>query len=234
MLKLLASLVVILAAASTASGQIKSTVTNKLALLGVTSPELQGNRILVGADSNIAVSSVVILTIETDYKFKRIKAYRDGQRVEPEVTSDTSYLFAGAGKYLVSVTVFDPEKGIDDAEFTFEIDGKPEPPKPPKPPEPPTPPQPDGPFDNLAKRVAEIAAKISQADRERYGGTMQEVCAMMESFQIKRAEDARKFIASKNLPSVELNALLYDDSKNRQMGFQETLNWYREVLKGVR
>lgn len=123
-----------------ASAQVETQVVRKKALLGVTNPVVQGNRILVGEDSNVAVSDVVIVDIKTGYKFTRIKAKQNGQRVEPEQVADNSYLFAGAGQYVLEITVFDPEKGIDDKEVTFTIGGKPSPPGPT--PEPTPPPDP--------------------------------------------------------------------------------------------
>ena len=120
--------------------QVETTVTRKKALLGVTNPVVQGNRILVGDDSNVSATDVVLLEVRSDYKFQRVKARVSGNRVEPEKLADNVYLFAGAGSYVVEVTVFDPDKGIDDAEIKFDIGGKPTPPKPPEP----TPePQPD-------------------------------------------------------------------------------------------
>lgn len=119
--------------ASLASAQVETQVVRKKALLGVTNPVVQGNRILVGEDSNVAVSDVVIVDIRTAYKFTRIKAKQNGQRVEPELMADNSYLFAGAGQYVLEITVFDPERGIDDKEITFTIGGKPTPPPGPTP-----------------------------------------------------------------------------------------------------
>ena len=116
-----------------ASAQVETTVTRKKALLGVTNPQVQGNRILVGDDSNVSVTDVVLLEVRSDYKFQRVKARVSGNRVEPEKLADNVYLFAGAGSYVVEVTCFDPERGIDDAEIKFDIGGKPTPPKPPEP-----------------------------------------------------------------------------------------------------
>ena len=123
---------------SLASAQVETTTTRKKALLGVTNPQVQGNRILVGDDSNVSVSDVVLLEVKSDYKFQRVKARQNGSRIEPEKLADNVYLFAGAGSYVVEVTVFDPDKGIDDAEIKFDIGGKPTPPTPPQP----TPPEP--------------------------------------------------------------------------------------------
>jgi hypothetical protein len=118
---------------SLVQAQVETTVTRKKALLGVTNPQVQGNRILVGDDSNVSVSDVVLLEVRSDYKFQRVKARVGGNRLEPEKLADNVYLFAGAGSYVVEVTVFDPDKGIDDAEIKFDIGGKPTPPKPPEP-----------------------------------------------------------------------------------------------------
>lgn len=116
-----------------ASAQVETQVTRKKALLGVTNPVVQGNRILVGEDSNVAVSDVVLLDVKTDYKFSRLRARQNGNRIEPEKVGENSYLFAGAGEYVVEVTVFDPERGIDDAEVKFSIGGRPSPPPGPTP-----------------------------------------------------------------------------------------------------
>jgi hypothetical protein len=118
---------------SLVQAQVETTVTRKKALLGVTNPQVQGNRILVGDDSNVSVSDVVLLEVKSDYKFQRVKARVGGNRVEPEKLADNVYLFAGAGSYQIEITCFDPDRGIDDAELTFDIGGKPTPPTPPEP-----------------------------------------------------------------------------------------------------
>ena len=127
---------------SLAQAQVETQLTRKKALLGVTNPVVQGNRILVGDDSNVAVSDVVLLDIRTEYKFSRLRARQNGNRIEPEKIGDNSYLFAGAGSYVVEVTVFDPEKGIDDTEVSFTIGGQPKPPTPDPTPEPDPEPEP--------------------------------------------------------------------------------------------
>lgn len=232
------ALVFALLLVATAPAQIKTSTTEKLALLGVTSPVVQGNRILVGADSNVAVSPVVILQVESDYKFKRVKARRDGQRTEPEPLSETQFLFAGKGKYVVEVTVFDPEKGIDDTEITFEIGGQPAPPKPDPDPEPepePNPPEPPaGPFDNLAIRVAALSIRLTPEQRTKWVTTLETVVAKMDSLQFRRVEDARSYIRSAGLANPELSRLLEDDSRSRVLSFADTVSWYREVLKGLK
>lgn len=215
--------------------QIKTSTIEKKALLGVTSPQIQGNRILVGADSNVAVSPVVILTVETAYKFKRLKAYRNGLRIEPEALSETDYLFAGAGKYRCEITAFDPEKGIDDSEVTFEIGGSPQPPKPDPDPKPePDPQPPSGPFDSLAARVAAIAATMQQQEKTKYSSALQTVVAKMQAKEFRTLDQVTRYLQSQMLLNLSLNALLEDDAKARSLSFNEALAWYGEVLKGVR
>lgn len=210
--------------------QIKTSTIEKKALLGVTSPQIQGNRILVGADSNVAVSPVVILTVETAYKFKRLKAYRNGLRIEPEALSDTDYLFAGAGKYRCEITAFDPEKGIDDSEVTFEIGGKPDD----KPDDIDPKPQPDGPFDSLAARVAAIAATMQQQEKTKYSSALQTVVAKMQAKEFRTLDQVTRYLQSQMLLNLSLNGLLEEDAKARSLSFNEALAWYGEVLKGVR
>jgi hypothetical protein len=215
--------------------QIKTSTTEKKALLGVTSPVIQGNRILVGADSNVAVSPVVILSVETSFKFKRLKAYRNGLRIEPEVLSETDYLFAGAGKYRCEITAFDPEKGIDDSEVTFEIGSGPQPPNPEPDPQPePDPKPPAGPFDNLAARVAAIAATMQQQEKTKYSSALQTVVAKMQAKEFRTLDQVTRYLQSQMLVNLSLNALLEDDAKARSLSFNEALAWYGEVLNGVR
>ena len=216
---------------SSCCGQIKTTTTEKKALLGVTNPVIQANRILVGADSNVAVSPVVILEVQTDYKFRRVKAYRNGQRIEPEVLSETEYLFAGHGKYRCEITAFDPEKGIDDAEVSFEIGGKPEPEPGPEPGPEPTP---NGPFDNLAVRVAEIAKTMPAAEKTKYAAAVETVIKKMQTKEFRTLDQVTLYLRSSALTNVSLNKLLADDSEARSLSFNEVIEWYGEVLKGLK
>jgi len=128
-MKRLLAVILLLCLASSALAQVETVVTRKKALLGVTNPQIQGTRILVGDDSNVSVTDVVLLEVKSDYKFQRVKALQNGNRIDPEKLADSVYLFAGTGRYLVEITVFDPERGIDDTEVKFEI-GKPLPPEP--------------------------------------------------------------------------------------------------------
>lgn len=121
--------------ATTAAAQV--TVDVKKSLVGVTKPEIVGDRIFVGADSNPSVSDVAVVSVDPAWKFQLLKFRRDGQRFQADKLTDTQWIVVGKGKYELAATLFDPEKGIFDDEYSFELGGSPGP----KPPEP-TPPEP--------------------------------------------------------------------------------------------
>jgi len=85
-----------------------------------------------GAETKVATAGEPTSTTTTSSD----AAVIDAKSVEPEKVGEATYLFAGAGSYVVEVTVFDPEKGIDDKEIAFTIGGKPSPPGPTPEPEP--------------------------------------------------------------------------------------------------
>lgn len=131
-----------LLACSISFGQVE--VVKKKSLLGVTSPEIVGNRIFVGNDSNPSVSDVAVVTVDKSYKFSLLKFKRDGQRFEAEKLGD-GFIVTGKGSYELDATLFDSEKGIWNNEFKFTLGGAEPKPDPPKPVDPPIP-VPDGEF----------------------------------------------------------------------------------------
>lgn len=98
-------------------------VEKKKSLLGVTSPEIVGNRIFVGSDSNPSVSDVAVVTVENGWKFQLLKFRRDGARFNPEKLSDSQYIISGKGRYELDATLLDNDKGIWNEEFSFELGG---------------------------------------------------------------------------------------------------------------
>lgn len=102
-------------------GQVSVEV--KKSLLGVTRPEIVGEYIFVGADSNPSVSDVAVVTVDTSWKFQLLKFRRDGVRFSADKLDDSHWIVAGKGKYELAATLFDPEKGIYDEEFTFTLGG---------------------------------------------------------------------------------------------------------------
>lgn len=217
--------------------QIKTTTIEKKSISGAIEPNLQGNRILIASESQLSISSVVVVKVETDFKFRRVKAYRDGSKVEAEQLNETEYLFSGAGKYLVDVTVFDPDKGIDDTQITFFIGSSPTPPGPEPGPQPkpePEPAPPEGLFDNLAIRVAALSVGLTAEQKTKWNSVLSQTISKMKSFEFKRVDEARNFIRAANLPNANLNQMLANDAQARMLSFNETILWYQEVLRGLK
>ena len=144
-----------------AFGQVE--VVKKKSLVGVTKPEIVGDRIFVGNDSNPSVSDVAVITVSKDYKFSQLKIKRDGSRVEAEKLANGDLILVGKGVYSVDATLFDPDKGIWNDEFDIVLGGdapKPDPPKPDPKPDP-IPPPSDIPNEY---NVGQIAFSFAPAD----------------------------------------------------------------------
>jgi hypothetical protein len=126
---------------ASASGLSQVSVEVKKSLLGVTRPEIVGEYIFVGADSNPSVSDVAVVNVDTSWKFQLLKFRRDGVRFTADKLDDSHWIVAGKGKYELAATLFDPDKGIYDEEFAFTLGGTG--PTPPPDPQPDPPPPPD-------------------------------------------------------------------------------------------
>lgn len=142
------------------SGQVE--VVKKKSLVGVTKPEIVGDRIFVGNDSNPSVSDVAVIKVDKSYKFSQLKIKRDGARVEPEKLASGDLILVGKGSYLIDATLFDPDKGIWNEEFSVTLGG--DAPKPTPPDDDVTPPKPvpDGEF-GLAALAANHPADENNA-----------------------------------------------------------------------
>lgn len=216
-------------------GQVEIEKRERLAVVGAKSAEIVGARILVDSDSALTISKAVVLAIKTDFKFVRLKARKNGAKFAAESLSASEWLFEGEGAYSVEVIAFDPEKGIEESEIDFLIGAGPKPPEPPQPGPGPDPIVPAGPFDDLAKRVAEAAKGISDGEKAKYNAAFREVIRKMETFEIRRIEEARTFISGQKLTGNKLNELLNDDAKKRgSLSFSDAIAWFREVERGTR
>lgn len=219
-------------------GQVEIDLRERLALSGGKSSEVIGSRILVDADSDLKIEKAVIVRVKTDFKFVRLKARRNGEKTTAEALSASEWLFTGEGKYGVEVIAFDPEKGIEEGEVEFTIGAGPKPPEPPEPGPDPDPIKPDDqnePFENLAKRVAAVAAGIEVSERAKYNAAIREVIRKMKALEIKRIEEARAFIDAQKLPNNKLNDLLTADAKARgSLSFRDAVLWFEEVERGTR
>ena len=91
----------------------------------------RSDRIFVGNDSNPSVADVAVILVDKSYKFSQLKIKRDGARVEPEKLASGDLILVGKGSYSIDATLFDPDKGIWNEEFSVTLGGdspKPTPP----------------------------------------------------------------------------------------------------------
>lgn len=126
---------------SSAFGQIDLSYSMAKSLVGTTAPRIIGDRIIIGEDSQPRVSTVAVIKVKSDERYK-LKARKTlFETAELVALTDTEYLLAGDGDYLVEATSVD-----SDASLRIVIGGSPSPtPNPPPEPIPtPTPtPKPD-------------------------------------------------------------------------------------------
>jgi hypothetical protein len=198
---------------------------NRVVISNVKSPEIVGDLVIASAEESPVISKAVILVVRSDYKFIRVKAKKADVKFEPKQIDSTTFLFASPGKYSVAVTAFDPEKGIDDAEVEFAIDGTT--------PEPSGPDVPPGLFDNLAARVAVIARTMPASEVAKYKSTVEGLAAKMQAYEIKTFDQASKYLKAANLTSVAMNKLLQEDASRRSLSFGDAIVWYKEVARGL-
>lgn len=99
---------------------------------------------------------------------------------------------------------------------------------------------PAGPFDGLAARVNKYKSKIQIDNRNQLVTVLNKTADQMQSFQFKQQSQALKYLA-KNRPSsagkqglVDLYKLLSEDSGKRQLSWQGSQDYYREIVKGLR
>lgn len=214
--------------------EIKATAIERRVILGAVGAELIDDRILFSASGDLTIAPGVLVTIESPYKFTRVRARCNNKKIELPELSDGRYLFTETGSYEIEIVCFDPEKGIDDSELSFEI--KPDKPQPPAPgPEPePSPPPAPGAFDNLAQRVAAIAKTMPPEERQRWHSTMNEVIAKMQRYDFKLIDEARAYIKAQKLTGTALSQMLQADSAKRQLSFDQAIAYYQEIEKGTR
>ena len=131
---------------------VPTTVTNKRVVSGLSQEKL-GNFIVVDDTTPIVVQNAAVLKVDTQAKWVRVKARKDGKRFSPEKINNTTWIFVGEGTYDVDIETTDPTKGVEDKILEIVVGA-------PTPPEPPPSPVPDDVFNNLGKRVATAASGL--------------------------------------------------------------------------
>ena len=149
------------------------------------------------------------------------------------------------GKFWVEITVLDFAKQIYKHQtVVLEIGTAPDAPDQPDTPDSPdspdTPDTPSGNFDNIAGKVAKLKSKI-QIDRRNQVLIVFETAAdRMQSFQYRQLDQAIQYIVenrpdpSRDEGLKQLYQLVAADSRSRNLSWQETQAYYREIVKGLR
>lgn len=142
-------LVVWLALSAQVMGQIELTYVKAKSLVGATAPEIVGDRIIIGDDSQPQISSVAIIKVASTEKvrLRARKSLREAAELIKlsELTDDKTkmttakYMLAGEGSYLVEAMTFSWDRSLD---VVIGADPNPTPTPTPDPPKP-DPPIPD-------------------------------------------------------------------------------------------
>lgn len=138
------------------SGQIDLSYTKAKSLVGATNPRVIGERILIGEDSKPQVVTVAVIKVQSTERV-RLKARKSlFEFAELVQLSDTEFLLAGEGEYLIEAISFSW-----DASVKIQIGENPKPPEPD--PIDPDPPQPDIDVPN-AYNVGKVAFQTAAKD----------------------------------------------------------------------
>lgn len=145
------------------------------------------------------------------------------------------YVIATPGKHYVDVIASDFEKQIFDRKQLVVEVAKPEPEPEPEP-EPGPEPAPDGPYDGLAARVRVQAKTMNDIDRQAIAAMLDQVIDAMVTYEIKTFAEATNQIQAnwpRGTKPAELFAFLVADSQDRELGWQQAIEYYRQIVEGV-
>jgi len=222
---------------TTAFAQLSVESQQAIQLSGIEEAEKIGDAVFVASDSTVAKLPVILVTATTEAANITFEV-SDKDRIPVEfsqLTADT-ILISKPGKSWVRIVAIDFDKNLYATKLLpVELGPSPTPPDPPEPPDPPLPP--DGPFDALAVRVAVIAAQMAPSERDELSKLLADVIGKMERYDFRTLSQARDFVEAgwtKTAPAKQLLELLAEDSKDRLLGWDQAIEYYREVLKGLR
>lgn len=243
--RVLTSLVVLACCCMDAAAQQPS-ITKRLALKTST-PLVQGEGVVYLDAATPTLEQVVLIELPPVFKWQLVKAKRDGKRVTPTTvavndkgtptdTADDVVTLAelrGKGTYDIEIVLLDPVLGIRNIEETITLDDS-------LPPDdgPDGPDIPPGPFDNLAARVAASAALMQPKEKQQLATLLSTLLAKIQAGELIRTADCASYL-SENKPAStpQMKAfweLLYNDSKGRTLSWQDTVNWYSEIARGLK
>lgn len=160
-----------------AQAQIELGYVLQKSMVGVTTPRIIGERILIGNDSKPTISQVAIVTVtckervrvvarKSLQEFGTLEKLTEGTNVETGVTV-TEYLLSGSGTYLLDAMSFSFDRSLS---VTI---GQPDPPIPPDPPDPgPNPPPvPPGPVKSFHVILVKESGSTLNAEQTAISGS---------------------------------------------------------------
>ena len=220
--------------AASCFGQLAVVSRPAIQLSGIEDAEKIGDAVFVASDATLRTEPVIIITAESEASNIAFEVSdQDRTPVEFEQLSAKIIVVRAPGKSWVDVTAIDFEKNIYARKLVVvELGDSPDPI--PVPPDPPLPP--DGPFDALAVRVAVIAAGMAPSERDTLIELLTEAADKMERYDFRTLEQVREFVEdgwTNTVPAKQLLELLAEDSKDRVLGWDEAIAYYREVIKGL-
>lgn len=178
-----------------AIAELDVSVTKTQVLSGVKNPKvIQSFVVFDDQESKPSFQPAAFITVTTDYKFVRVRAKQN--LFESTVViklSDTEYILLGSGKYAVDITVFDPEKGIDERSLVVDLgDVKPPEPNPSPNPSPNPNTLPDDQFNNIGRRTQEWSKSLEK--RKELASLYRQASKLLTDSPISTINDATTLI----------------------------------------
>lgn len=239
--------------------QLEISASAKTAIQGLEKPEVAGSVVLYDGGKpqfvpigivDVAFKFGYLEVTASDEKRRPVKIDRVGLIEDrPEDVAGTErWVVMETGEVWIKVRQFKSvtldgvqmRVLVDEREEYLEIGDAPDPPEPPGPgPDPGPEPKPDDPFDGIAARVKVASRSLSVTKRAQAAQAFTDAANRMAKFQI-RSVTAGWNHALVNMPPcsggdcVPLQNLLNADAKNRVLSFNQAVEYYREIAKGLR
>jgi hypothetical protein len=183
-----------------AIAELEVTVSKSQIISGINNPKViessvVNNLVIFDSkDSKPLFQPAALIKVTTDYKFVRIRARQNLFETTVVIKlSDNEYLLLGSGKYAVDVTVFDPEKGIDEKNLVVDLsDVDPSGPTPTPGPSPSPNTVPDDQFNNIGKRTQNWAKSLEK--RKELGALYRQASKLLTDSPVSTINDATTLI----------------------------------------
>lgn len=210
------------------AGQVDVALSPVKSLVGVTSPQQWGSRLLVGVDSSVNVASGMMLTVTTEWPVV-IVARCNGTKIEPETSADHKgqFLFLANGNYVVDIVAFGDKPFTRTVEFQIVSGHSPQPPPDPQP-DPEPDPKPDV---RNEYGVGLVASNAPESGRATVAGIYRQAAGYLRGIP----DGELKHIASDNGTSTDTSNVLVwiRVSLDRTSNTPEWKEWRKAVAAAL-